>query len=221
MSYDLEKKISKTPEKFGKGVDQGLSSPEAANNASMGGSLVPLFSLGIPGSGTAAILLGALIMLGLQPGPLMFEKSGDIIWALIAGLMIANVILLLMNTLLVPMFTIIIEKTDKYLVPIVSVFCFIGVYVISNSLLDVFVMILFGILGYFFIKLRFSLATFILAVILGTMIESNFRRSLIMSNDQLSIFFTRPISLIFMLLTIAALVLPIIRAIYKSRKTSY
>jgi putative tricarboxylic transport membrane protein len=214
ISYDVEKKLSKNPEKFGSGVDQGLSAPEAANNASIGGALVPLFSMGIPGSGTTAILLGALIILGLQPGPLMFERSGDLIWATIAGLMFANLLLLILNTAFVPAFTTLIQKALPYLNPLIAALCIIGTYLFRNSFFDVGLMIIFGILGYFMKKYEFPLAVLILSLVLGEMLEVNFRQALLISQNDLSIFFTRPISLIFILLSIGILLYPFIKKGY-------
>lgn len=211
ITYDMEKKLSKKPEEFGKGASKGVSGPEAANNATVGGALIPLFSLGIPGSGTAAILLGALMMLGLQPGPLMFEKSGDIIWAAIAGLFLANFLLLILNTAFVPVFTIMIHKADAYLGPIIAVLCIVGTYMLENSMFDVGAMILFGFIGYFLRKYDFPLAPLVLAVILGPMMETNFRQSLMMSSNDMSIFFTRPISLSLLVISLIILLLPLIK----------
>lgn len=215
LSYSVEKKISKKPEEFGKGADKGLSSPESANNSAMGGALVPLFSLGIPGSSTTAILLGALIMMGLKPGPAMLQTSGDIIWATIAGLLLSNIFLLIINTAFVPAFTILIQKAQPYLIPIISVLCFIGVYFLNNSFFDVGVMIVFGFFGYLLRKFGFSLATLILAIVLGEMIETNFRQALLMSQNNVSIFFTRPLALTLIILTVVTLIWPIIKKYLK------
>ncbi len=215
LTYDIEKKISKNKEEFGKGASKGLSAPEAANNATVGGALIPLFSLGIPGSGTTAILLGALMMLGLQPGPLIFEKSGDIVWAAIAGLFLANFLLLILNTAFVPMFTILIQKAETYLGPVIAVLCIIGTYMLNNSMFDVGLMILFGIFGYFLRKFDFPLAPLILAVILGPILEENLRQTLMMSSNSISIFFTRPISLFLLIISFLILLLPIVRKIRK------
>jgi putative tricarboxylic transport membrane protein len=215
MTYSMEKKISKDPDSFGKGNTKGLSSPEAANNATVGGALIPLFSLGIPGSGTAAILLGALMMLGLQPGPLMFEKSGDIIWAAIAGLFVANIMLLILNTAFVPAFAYLIRIADRYLGPIIAALCIIGTYMLHNSLFDVGMMIFFGFIGYFLRKYRFPLSPLVLAVILGPMLEANLRQSLMMSNNDVMIFLTRPITLALLGLSILILIMPLARRILK------
>ncbi|MDS9470923.1 tripartite tricarboxylate transporter permease [Sporosarcina pasteurii] len=218
LTYDMEKKLSKEPEKFGKGASKGLSGPEAANNATVGGALIPLFSLGIPGSGTTAILLGALMMLGLQPGPLMFETSGNIIWAAIAGLFLANVLLLILNTAFVPLFAIAVQKAEPYLGPIIAAFCIIGAYMLNNSLFDVGLMITFGILGYILRKFGFPLAPLVLAVILGPILEDNFRQSLMMSGNEISIFYTRPITLTIFIITLIIVMLPIVRKLLKMRR---
>jgi putative tricarboxylic transport membrane protein len=218
ITYSMEKKLAKNPEEFGEGASKGVSGPEAANNATVGGALIPLFSLGIPGSGTTAILLGALMMLGLQPGPLMFEKSGDIVWAAIAGLFLANFLLLILNTAFVPMFAILIQKAEAYLGPAIAALCIIGTYMLNNSMFDVGMMMFFGILGYFLRKFGFPLAPLVLAVILGPILEENFRQSLIMSNSEFNVFFTRPISLVLLVISFVILLLPIVRGLGKRYK---
>ncbi|AXF55268.1 tripartite tricarboxylate transporter permease [Salicibibacter kimchii] len=218
LVYDVEKKLSKTPEEFGKGATKGLSGPEAASNATVGGALIPLFSLGIPGSGTTAILLGALLMLGLQPGPQMFQESGDIIWAAIAGLFLANILLLIVNTALVPMLALMIRKINAYLNPIIAILCVIGIYMLNNSMFDVGLMILFGVIGYILRKYSFPLAPLVLAVILGPMLEENLTQSLLMSNEGISIFFTRPISLTLILITFLILFIPLLKNAFRSKK---
>lgn len=220
MVYDIEKKLSKKPEEFGKGASKGLSGPEAANNATVGGALIPLFTLGIPGSGTTAILLGAFMMLGLQPGPRLFETSGDIIWATIAGLFVANILLLILNTVFVPVFSIMIQKADAYLGPIIAALCIIGIYMLNNSMFDVGLMILFGVIGYFFRKFNFPLAAMVLGVILGPMLEENFRQSLMMSSGDFSVFFTRPIALVLIIISFIILFLPIFKNIIGRMRTN-
>lgn len=217
MSYSTEKKLSKTPEKFGTGVPQGLSGPEAANNASVGGALIPTFALGIPGSAATAVLLGGLMMVGLQPGPLLFENSSDVVWASFAGFFIANILLLILNTAFVPAFAILIQKAEPFLVPIIAAFCFIGVYMINHRLFDIGIMIVFGILGYFMRKANFPLAPFFFAFILGSMLEQNLREALLTSTGDLSVFFTRPISLFFIIISIMILLMPILRKLKLKR----
>lgn len=211
MSYSVEKKLSKNPEEFGKGAPAGLSGPEASNNASVGGALIPTFGLGIPGSAAAAILMGGLLMIGLQPGPLLFENSSTIVWASFAGFFIANVLLLIMNVAFVPAFAILIQKIEKYLIPFIAAFCFIGVYMINNSLFDVGVMIVFGVLGFFLRKANFPLAPFFFAFILGPMLEENLRKAILASTGDMTVFLTSPISLFFLVITAVILLLPFVR----------
>lgn len=211
MSYAIEKKVSKTPEKFGQGVDQGLSGPEAASNASIGGALVPLLTLGIPGGAVTAVLLGALITIGLQPGPRMLTTSGPIIWAAIASLFVANVLLLIVNTAFVPLFTTIIRLSQRYLVSVILVLCVIGVYFVNMQFFDVGVMIVFGIVGYFMRLYRYPLAPLILAVVLGPQLEVNLRQSLLVSDNSVAIFLKRPIAATLLGLTLIVLILPLIR----------
>lgn len=194
ISYTVEKKVSRNPEKFGHGAEQGLSGPEAANNASIGGALVPLFTLGIPSSAITAVLLGALITVGLQPGPRMLETSGDVIWAIIAGLFLANVMLLVLNTAFVPVFTVLIRWVQPYLISFIAVLCIIGVYFDNFSFFDVGVMLVFGVIGYFMRLFRYPLSPLILAVVLGPMLESSLRQSLLLSANSPEIFLTRPIA---------------------------
>ncbi|MED1604380.1 tripartite tricarboxylate transporter permease [Cytobacillus kochii] len=211
LSYTVEKKMSKKPEEFGKGAPAGLSGPEASNNASVGGALIPTFALGIPGSASAAILMGGLLMVGLQPGPLLFENSSTIVWASFAGFFIANVLLLILNVAFVPAFAFLIQKIELFLVPFIAAFCFIGVYMINYSFFDIWLMIIFGLLGYFFRKTNFPLAPFFFAFILGPMLEDNLRKAILTATGDLTVFFKSPISLFFLIATAIVLVLPHIR----------
>jgi putative tricarboxylic transport membrane protein len=211
IAYSVEKKISKNPEQFGKGATKGLSSPEASSTAALGGAMIPLFSLGIPGSGGTAILLGALVVIGLQPGPMMMERSGDIIWAAIAGLLIANIMLLILNTLFVPFFVSIIRKAEAYMTPLIAAFCIIGVYFLNNSIFDIGAMLVFGVLGYLLIKLGFPIASLVLGVILGPNLEYNLRQSMLLSSNDFTIFFNRPISAVFLIACALILLWPLIR----------
>ncbi|MFY0545906.1 tripartite tricarboxylate transporter permease [Brevibacillus sp. H7] len=221
LSYNAEKKVSKHPEKFGTGVPQGLSAPEAAVSAGVGGDIITTFALGIPGSGSAAILLGGLMMVGLQPGPLLFKNSGDIVWAAFAGLFIANILLLIMNTLFVPVFAKLIQKVDAYIVPLITVLCFVGVYTLNFSLFDVGLMIFFGVFGYIMEKNGFPLVPLFLGVILGPDIEKNLRQALSISKGDFSIFFVNPISLFFIIITIAILLSPMIKLLIINLKESF
>ncbi|GEL78561.1 tripartite tricarboxylate transporter permease [Tenuibacillus multivorans] len=218
LSYSTEKSVSKEPEKFGKGKMEGLAGPEAANNASVGGALMPMLALGIPGGGGTAVLLGALIVFGLQPGPRIFETSADVVWIIIVGLFVANILLLFANVFLIPFFVKIMYYGQNYLGPIIAFICLVGAFSLSYLVFDVWVAIAFGILGYILKKLDYPTAPFILAIILGPMAEDSFRQSMIMSRGDYSIFFTRPLALTFFILAILFLVYPVIKRKFKSNK---
>jgi len=201
MSYAIEKKVSKHPEKFGTGVIEGVAGPETANNSYANAALIPLFTLGIPGSPTVAILMGALIMNGLTPGPLLFTQHASFVWAVIASLYIGNVILLILNLPLVNWWAKLLKIPYNILVVFILLFCIIGAYSLNNSVFDVGMMILCGVLGYVFKKLDFPLAPAILTLILGPQMERSLRESLSMSQGDYSIFFTRWISLVLLIIT--------------------
>jgi len=205
MSYAVEKKVSRHPEKFGTGVIEGVAGPETANNSYANAALIPLFTLGLPGSPTIAILMGALIMNGLMPGPLLFQQHATFVWAVIASLYIGNVILLILNLPLVGLWAKLLKIPYESLVVLILVFCIIGAYSLNNSVFDIGVMIVCGVLGYLFKKLDFPMAPAILTLILGPLMERSLRESLSISQGDYGIFFTRPISLA--LLVITALIL--------------
>lgn len=201
MSYIIEKRVSKHPEKFGTGVIEGVAAPETANNAYANAALIPLFTLGLPGSPTIAILMGALIMNGLMPGPLLFKMHATFVWAVIASLYIGNVILLILNLPLVGWWAKLLKIPYQTLLVFILLFCIVGAYSLNNSIFDIGVMIVCGVLGYIFKKLDFPLAPAILTLILGPMMERSLRQSLSISQGDYSIFFTRPISLFFLIIT--------------------
>ena len=205
MSYAVEKKVSKHPEKFGTGVIEGVAAPETANNAYANAAMIPLFTLGLPGSPTIAILMGALIMNGLTPGPLLFKQHAVFVWAVIASMYIGNVILLVLNLPLVGWWAKLLKIPYHILVVFILIFCIIGAYSLNNSMFDVGMMIVCGLLGYCFKKLDFPLAPAILTLILGPLMERSLRESLSLSQGDYSIFFTRPISLFFLI--VAAVIL--------------
>ncbi|MGE5618713.1 MAG: tripartite tricarboxylate transporter permease [Sphingomonadaceae bacterium] len=218
MAYSLEKKVSKHPEKFGTGILEGVAAPEAANNAATAGAIIHLLTLGVPGSGSTAVMLGALMMHGLRPGPLLFQQNPEFVWALIASMYIGNVALLVMNMPLVPVFTSILKLPYPVLLPIIMVVSMIGVFSINNSMFDLWVMFLFGVLGYFFKKFQYPVAPLVLALVLGDMVERSLRQSLAMSQNDPSIFVTRPISGVLLLIGLLALCVPIFQALWSSRK---
>jgi len=220
MSYATEKRFSKHPELFGKGAIEGVAGPEAANNSATGGAMVPLLTLGIPGSGTTAIMLGALMMFGLQPGPLLFQKNPDFVWGVIASMYIGNIMLLIMNIACIPLFVKILKIPNALLFPLIIVFATVGVYSVDGNIFDVWILYVFGVVGYFMKKFDMPPAPVVLSVVLGPMIERALRQSLAMSLGSYDIFFTRPISAVLLLMGLAAVVWPVIdmaRQRYRAR----
>jgi putative tricarboxylic transport membrane protein len=211
MAYVVEKRVSKHPEKFGTGVIEGVASPETANNAYANAAMVPLLTLGIPGSPTLAVLMGAFIIHGLTPGPFLFKERPDVVWGLIASLYMGNVILLILNLPLVGLWAKLLQIRYQYLYPGILLFCILGAYSLNQSAFDVLLMVFFGILGYVFRKLDWPLAPTILALILGPMMERSLRTSLEMSGGDLSIFFQRPISAVLLILGAIILITSAVR----------
>jgi len=207
LSYGLEKRLHpKAP--WGKGAIEGVAGPEAANNAAFSGVLVPLLTLGIPTSATAAILLVAFQIYNLQPGPLLFENSPELVWALIASLYIGNVMLLLLNLPLIRVWVKILAIPRALLYSAILVFATLGVYSLANSLIDVLIMYLIGVVGFFMRRYDFPVGPMILGVILGPLLEAHFRRALQISQGDLTVFLTRPISAILLLVAVAVLIVP-------------
>jgi putative tricarboxylic transport membrane protein len=210
FSYIMEKKISKTPEKFGKGTIAGVAAPESANNAASGGAMIPMLTLGIPGSGTTAILMGALIMYNVQPGPLLFDEHPDVAWGLIASMFIGNVMLLILNMPLVKIFAKLIETPTKYLLPLIIAISVFGVYAVQLTTFDVFLLIGFGVLGYLLAQHDFPLAPLVLGLVLGPMIENNMRRALTASNGDFMVFLEKPISLALLIFALLWILVPFV-----------
>lgn len=210
LAYLLEKKISKTPEKFGKGAIAGVAAPESANNAASGGAMIPLLTLGIPGTGTTAVLMGALIMYNVQPGPLLFEDHPNIAWGLIASMFIGNVMLLILNMPLVKVFAKLIETPPKYLIPMIVAISVFGVYAVRVSVFDLVLLLLCGLVGYFLAKNDFPMAPLVLGLVLGPMIENNLRRALTTSNGDFSIFIEKPVSMVFLIIAVLWITVPLI-----------
>ena len=208
ISYALEKRLSKHPERFGTGVIEAVAAPEAANNGASAGAMVPMFALGIPGSGTTAVMLGALIMFGLQPGPQLFQQHPDFVWAVIASMYIGNVILLLLNLPLAPLFAVLLRVPYAVLYPVILALCVVGVYSQSNSLDDVAIMAVFGILGYFMKRYDFPAAPLILGLVLEPLFENALRQSLTLSHGSVAIFFTRPVCATLLAVTAAFIIVP-------------
>jgi putative tricarboxylic transport membrane protein len=208
LSYGLEKRLSKHKHEFGRGAIEGVAGPEAANNAAFSGVLVPLLTLGLPTSATAAILLVAFQIYNLQPGPLLFQNAPELVWALIASLYIGNVMLLLLNLPLIRIWIKILSIPRPLLYGGILVFATLGVYSQANSVGDVLVMYAIGIMGFFMRRYDFPVGPVVLGVILVSIMEAQFRRALSISQGDLSIFVRRPISLTILLAAAAALILP-------------
>jgi putative tricarboxylic transport membrane protein len=211
ISYGIEKAVSKHPEKFGTGVPEGVAAPEGANNSETGGALVPLLTLGIPGSGTTAILLAAFILWGLKPGPLMIQDNPTLFWGLVASMYVGNVMLLILNLPLIPLFAQILKLPVYALYPVIFGISIVGVYSVSGSLFDVWMLAVFGLLGYLMRKLDYPSAPLILGLVLGDNMERALRQSLMMSQGDLSILVSRPISAVMLLLAVIILIVPLFR----------
>jgi putative tricarboxylic transport membrane protein len=200
VSYALEKRISKEPEKFGKGAIQGVAGPESANNSATAGAFVPLFTLGIPANIVMALLFGALVIHGMRPGPFLIKDHPDLFWGIISSMYIGNALLLVLNLPLIPLWVQVLKIPYRILFPLILLFCIIGSYSLKNSVFDVILMFIFGIVGYLFRKFGYEAAPLLLAFVLGPMFESNLRQSLTLSRGSFSIFFTRPISAVALIL---------------------
>jgi putative tricarboxylic transport membrane protein len=209
VSYVLEKKLSKYPEKFGTGVIEGVAGPESANNAASGGTLVPMLSLGIPTGAATALLLGALMIHGLRPGPLLIKDSPEVFWGVVASLYVGNVMLLVLNLPLIGLWVKILKVPYHYLFSLIVLFCIIGSYVTNNNPYDVVIMGLFGLIGYAMKKLNYEAAPLVLALVLGPMMENALRRSLVLSEGSIGVFFTRPISAFFLIAGLLILFSPL------------
>lgn len=209
VAYGTEKRVAKDSENFGKGDIRGLAAPESANNAAAGGAMVPMLTLGIPGSGTTAILLGALLLFNVTPGPLMFEQRPEIAWGLIASMYIGNVALLVINLPLVGLFARLLTIPQQYLTPLIAVLAFIGVYSVVSNPHDLYMITLLGVFGWILRKLDFSLAPVILGFVLGGLFEDNLRRALSISAGDWSILVNSGNAIMLYVLAVAVVIVPI------------
>jgi putative tricarboxylic transport membrane protein len=209
VSYTLEKKLSRHPEKFGTGVIEGVAAPESCNNAAASGGSIPLLSLGIPTGASTALVFGALMIHGITPGPLFIKDHPDIFWGLIGSMYVGNVMLLALNLPLIGIWVKLLKVPYVILFPLILFFCLIGSYTIAKSQVDMLITVIFGVIGYLMKKFDYEGAPLVLGLVLGPMIEHAFRRSLIMSKGSYAIFFHSPISAIFMALTVVMLVSPL------------
>lgn len=211
VSYDQAKRWSKHADNFGNGEPEGVVAPEAGNNAVSGGAFIPVLTLGIPGDGATAIMMGALMVQGLQPGPLLFTEKAVDVYAIFIGLLLANIVMAVLGYSLIRFFVKVTNVPNTVLLPVILLMTFVGTYSYGNSMEDVYVMVVSGILGYFLNKMGFSMSAVILGIILGGMAEQNFVGSLIMSDGSADIFFTRPISLFFLAAAAISLIAPLLR----------
>ena len=206
IAYGVEKRVSKEPEQFGRGAIEGVASPESANNSASSSAFIPLLTLGIPPTASMAVLFGAFIIQGLVPGPLLLQKHPDLFWGLISSMYIGNVMLLVLNLPLIPMWVQVLRIPGRFLYPLILLFCLIGAYSINNDVFDVMLMVIFGVVGYLFRKFEYDASPLILAFVLGTMLDQNLRRALLISDGSFVPFLTRPICAVTLSLAVIVLV---------------
>ena len=216
-SYALEKKFSKHPEEFGKGAIEGVAGPESANNSATAGLMVPLLALGIPFAPVPAMLLSALVIQGVQPGPLLMTQRPDIFWGVVASMYIGNFILLILNLPLVSVFANILRLPQHLLMALILLLCLVGTYTLNNSIVDIYILIGMGIIGYILRKMKFDMAPLILALVLGPMMEKSLRQSLFMSRGDLGPFVSRPLTAILLSVALAGIVLPLLFRLRKNK----
>ena len=211
VSYALEKRMSPYPEKFGTGMIEGVAGPEAANNSATAGSFIPLLSLGIPTSAIMALFMGALMIHGIQPGPLFISKYPELFWGFIASMYIGNAMLLVLNLPLIGIWVRLLKTPYTILFPLILLFCLIGVYSLNANVAEIIIMLIFGVAGFFLRRLGFEGAPFILAMVLGPIMETSLRQTLLISRGSFSVFYTRPICATLLVLTAAFLIWPLFR----------
>ena len=210
MAYGLAKRFARDRQGFGKGEIEGVVAPETAAHAAGTSALLPMLTLGIPGSPTAAVLLGGLLIWGLQPGPLLFTEQKDFVWGLIASMYLGNVVGLIVVLSTVPLFAAILRIPFSIIAPVILVVCAVGAYTVHNAALDMSLMLVFGVVGYLFKKLDYPLAPMVLALVLGDMAEASFRQSMLLSQGSLGIFWSNPLVGGIMSLALLLLVWPLI-----------
>jgi putative tricarboxylic transport membrane protein len=220
LAYAVEKRVSKEPQKFGQGALEGVAAPESANNAAASASFIPMLTLGIPGNPAIAMIFAALLIQGVTPGPLLLREHPDLFWGVIASMYIGNVLLLVLNLPLVGLWVQMLKVPYSILAPVIVLICSIGVYSMKNDVSDVMMMVVFGVVGYFFRKLQFELGPLLLAFVLGRILERSLRQALLISRGDLSIFFTRPISAAFLAVVALMILASIGMVLYKRRKAN-
>jgi putative tricarboxylic transport membrane protein len=217
VAYAIEKKCSKTPELFGTGVIEGVAAPESANNSAAQSSFIPLLTLGIPSNVVMAMLLGALIIHGVTPGPLLLAQHPEVFWGVVASMYLGNIMLLVLNLPLIGMWVQCLKVPYPIMMPLIILFCMVGAYTIANSVMDVFFMLVFGLVGYFMKKLKYDAPPFILAFVLGPMLEYSLKQSLVISRGSFSIFWSRPISATCLGIAVVLLVIPLLPKLGRRR----
>lgn len=206
LSYNEAKRWSKKPDEFGKGSLAGIAAPESGNNGVTGGTMVPLLTLGIPGDAAAAVMLGAFLIHGLQPGPKLFQAESELVYGLFASMIIANIFMLILGLLGIRLFAKVLQLDQRYLMPVILVLCGLGSFAINNTMFDVYVMLAFGFVGYLMHKASIPVSPIILAIILGPMAEENFRRAILLNQGSYSFLYERPITVLFLLAAIFTIV---------------
>ncbi len=220
-AYTLEKKLSKTPERFGKGAIEGVAAPEAANNAAAQTSFIPLLTLGIPSNPVMALMIGAMIIHGIQPGPQIMTANPQLFWGMIASMWVGNFLLVVLNLPMIGVWVKLLTIPYRLLYPAILIFCCIGVYSISNAWMDVLLAAIFGFLGYLFAKLECEAAPLLLGFVLGPMMEENLRRAMLLSRGDPMVFVTRPISATLLVMSFILLVLVMAPAVRKKREEAF
>jgi len=221
VSYGVEKRISKHPERFGDGAVEGVAGPESANNSASTGAFVPLLTLGIPSNGVTALLLGAIMLHGITPGPLLLKTRPDMFWGLITSMYIGNVMLLILNLPLISMWAKLVFVPSSIMSPIITFVCLLGAYSVNNNPFDILIIVAMGMFGYLCEKLDFPVAPLLLAFVLSLRIEQTFRQSLSLSQGSFGIFFSRPISAVILVIVILLYLLPIMRILLQRFRRRY
>ena len=217
-AYAVEKKMSRTPERFGRGAIEGVAAPEAANNAGAQTSFIPLLTLGIPGNAIMALMVGAMMIQGIQPGPQVMTAQPQLFWGVIASMWLGNLMLVVLNLPMIGLWVSLLRVPYRLMFPMIVLFCCIGTYSVGNTVFDIWVMLLFGLLGVFFYKVGAEPAPFILGFILGPLMEENFRRAMYLSRGNPMTFVDRPISAVLLAMSLALLVILVLPAVKKKRQ---
>jgi putative tricarboxylic transport membrane protein len=218
VSYGVEKQVSKTPEKFGTGVWEGLAASETSINASTGGAMIPLLTLGIPGSGATAVMMGAFLLHGIQPGPLLFNKSPEAVYTIFVGMLACNLIMILAGLITAKFFSELMRVPENILCAFIITFCLLGAFALRNDMADVWFMAIFGIVGYFMRRYELPIPPMILGIILGPLAEKYFLTTMIGAGNDFTIFFTRPVSGCLVVISLGLLLMPFLRGLGKKGK---